>query len=149
MSEQHDKILVPVDFEGSSVRAIETAQWLARSLHAELVLLYVHDRPGFDHPELSDDMVVRIERMVEQAALKSLTDLATEAGAHQTVFRHGEVAEQILAAVAELHPKMVVMGTHGRSGINRLLLGSVTAHVVRSCPIPVLTVRGQPGDRER
>jgi nucleotide-binding universal stress UspA family protein len=144
MSESRDKILVPVDFEGASVRAIETAQWLAGPLHAELVLLHVHDRPGFEHPELPEDMVGRIERMVEQAAVKSLADLATEAGAHQTMFRHGDVAEQILAVARELQPRMVVMGTHGRRGLDRLLIGSVAGHVVRSCPVPVLTVRARP-----
>ena len=144
-----DKILVPVDFEGASVRAIETAQWLAGPLQAELVLLHVHDRPGFDHPELPDDMVARIEGMVDQAAVKSLTDLATEAGAHQTMLRHGDVADQILAVTRELRPRMVVMGTHGRSGYHRLLLGNVAAHVVRSCPVPVLTVRSRPEDAKR
>jgi nucleotide-binding universal stress UspA family protein len=146
MAEQRDKIIVPVDFEGASERAIEAARWLAGPLAADLVLLHVHDRPGFDHPELPDDMVVRIQGMVEQAAMKSLADLAAQTGVKQTVFRHGDAATQILAVARELKPRMVVMGTHGRSGLDRLLIGSVAAEVVRSSPVPVLTVRARGGE---
>jgi nucleotide-binding universal stress UspA family protein len=139
----HNAILIPVDFEGASKRALEAAKWLAGPLDAELWLLHAHDRPGFDHPELSGDMVKRIEDLQEQAARKALADLAAEVGATQTIFRRGEAASVILEVAAETNPAMVVMGTHGRRGINRFLLGSVAAHVVRACPIPVVTVRAE------
>src|SRR5262249_54175877 len=112
---------------------------------ADIVLLHAHDRPGFAHPELSQEMVGRIERLVEQAAQKSLADLAAEAGAARTLFRNGDPAMVILEAAEELHPAMVVMGTPGRRGFNRLA-GSVAVHVVRGCPVPVMTVRSTPGD---
>src|SRR5262249_46360751 len=120
MAEERKKILVPVDFEGTSKRAIETARWLAGPLGADLCLLHVHDRPGFSHPELPAEMIRRIEGLVEQAAVKSLADLAVESGAAETVVRRGDVAEQILAVAEQLRPAMVVMGTHGRKGLDRL-----------------------------
>jgi nucleotide-binding universal stress UspA family protein len=147
MVAERKKILVPVDFEGVSKRAVETAKWLAGPLGADLCLLHVHDRPGFSHPELPAEMIRRIEGLVEQAAAKSLADLAAEAGATETVMRHGDVAEQILAVAAQLQPAMVVMGTHGRAGLDRLFLGSVAANVVRACPCPLVTVRAN-GDAE-
>jgi nucleotide-binding universal stress UspA family protein len=146
MSTERKKILVPVDFEGASKRAIEAAKWLAGALGAELVLLHVHDRPGFDHPELPGDMVSRIEGLVEQAAQKSLADLAKEVGAKQTVFRHGDPAERILEVTKEIAPEMIVMGTHGRRGINRFFMGSIATQVVRAAPVPVVTVRALPED---
>jgi nucleotide-binding universal stress UspA family protein len=146
MTEPRKKILVPVDFEGAAERALETARWLAGPLRADLVLLHVHDRRGFEHPELSGEMVEHIQDTVEKGAIKALADLAVQHGVKETIFRHGDTAEQILDVARHLGPAMVVMGTHGRRGLNRLLLGSVAAHVMRDCPVPLITVRASPGD---
>ncbi|MGZ6214452.1 MAG: universal stress protein, partial [Candidatus Limnocylindria bacterium] len=116
MTADRKKILVPVDFEGASRRALETARWLAGPLGADLVLLHVHERPEFGHPELPPDMVARIQDLSEENARKSLADLAAQTGASQTLFRHGDSAEQILEVGRHLHPDMVGMGTHGRRG---------------------------------
>lgn len=146
MSADPKTILVAVDFEGASNRAIESAKWLARALDAELVLIHVHDRPAFDHPELPTDMVTRIEGLVEESARRSLADLAVEVGAKQSIFVRGEPAARILEAAADLGPRMIVMGTHGRRGLNRFFMGSVAAQIVRASPVPVVTVRAD-GER--
>jgi nucleotide-binding universal stress UspA family protein len=146
MTAERKTILVAVDFEGASKRALASAKWLADAIDADLTLLHVHDRPGFDHPELPGDMVARIEGLVEQAGKRSLEELAAEHGAKRTLFRRGDPAARILEAVAELRPAMVVMGTHGRRGLNRLLVGSIAAQVLRVCPVPVVTVRAQKED---
>lgn len=144
MVAERKKILVPVDFEGASRRALETARWLAGPLGADLVLLHVHERADFGHPELPPETVVRIQDLSEENARRTLADLAVETGAGQALFRHGDSVEQILETARHLHPEMVVMGTHGRRGLGRFLLGSVAAEVVRSCPVPVITVRAEP-----
>ena len=141
MSEERTKILVPVDFEGASTRAIEHARWLAGPLHADLVLLHVHARPEFEHPELPGETIHRIQELSEATARQALADLAARIGATQAVMRHGDTAEQILQMAREIQPAMVVMGTHGRRGLGRLLLGSVAAEVMRACPVPLITVR--------
>jgi|HubBroStandDraft_6_1064221.scaffolds.fasta_scaffold373309_2 nucleotide-binding universal stress UspA family protein len=141
MAEQHDTILVAVEFEGSSRKAIEAARWLAGPLGAEIVLVHAHHRAGFAHPELPGEMVARIEVLVEEAAIRSLAEVAEELGAVRTLFRHGEPAEVILAVAEEIAPRMIVMGTHGRRGLGRFFLGSVAAEVVRASPVPVVTVR--------
>jgi nucleotide-binding universal stress UspA family protein len=136
-------ILVPVDFEGASRRAIEAARWLAGPLGADLVLVHAHERHGFSHPELPDELVTRIDDLAEQAAQKSLTEMAGEAGATRALFRFGDPSARILEAATEIGASMIVMGTHGRSGLGRLLMGSVAAEVVRAAPVPVLTVRAE------
>lgn len=141
MGAERKTILVPVDFEGASKRALEAATWLAGALDADLVLIHVHDRPGFDHPELPSDMVSRIEGLVEEAARRSLADVVSEVSAKQSIFVRGEPATRILEAAGELHPVMIVMGTHGRRGLNRFFMGSVAAQIVRAAPVPVVTVR--------
>ena len=73
--------------------------------------------------------------------------IEAEVGAAETLMRYGDTAEQILQVARELQPAMVVMGTHGRRGINRILLGSVATEVMRACPVPVVTVRARPDDR--
>ncbi|MFT3774659.1 MAG: universal stress protein [Minicystis sp.] len=146
MTAERKTILVPVDFDGASRRALAAARWLAGALDAELVLFHVHDRPGFDHPEIPDEMVNRIGDLVEQAGRKSLADLAEEMGVHRTLFRRGDPAERILETAAEMEPAMIVMGTHGRRGLAAFLMGSVAAQVVRGASVPVVTVRAQPED---
>jgi nucleotide-binding universal stress UspA family protein len=139
-------ILVPVDFEGTSTRALDRARWLADALHADIVLLHVHHRPDFDHPEIPAETVARIQELSEATAQRSLADLAAKVGAREGLLRHGDPVEQILEAVRTLHPTMVVMGTHDRRALGRWLLGSIAVEVVRSSPVPVVTVRAQPGD---
>lgn len=144
MSAERQTILVPVDFEGASRRAIDAAKWLAGALDADLVLLHVHDRPTFDHPELPTEMVSRIEGVVEEGAKQSLAELTAEVGAARSIFVHGDAATRILETAAEVKPKMIVMGTHGRRWVSRLFMGSVAAHVVRAASVPVVTVRAEP-----
>jgi nucleotide-binding universal stress UspA family protein len=143
MTEAKKKILVPVDFEGASRRALATARWLAGPLGAELVLLHVHARAGFEHPELPAETVERIQVLVEEEAKKTLADLAGDVGAEHAIFRHGDPAEQILAVAREEKPALVVMGTHGRRGLNRVIHGSVADAVLRSCPVPLITVKAE------
>jgi nucleotide-binding universal stress UspA family protein len=138
-------ILVPVDFEGASRRALTTARWLAGALGADLVLLHAHERQGFSHPELPDELVARIDDLAEKAAQKSLIDLAGEVDATRALFRFGDPAARILEAAREIGVEMIVMGTHGRGGLGRLLMGSVAAEVVRAASVPVVTVRQDAG----
>jgi nucleotide-binding universal stress UspA family protein len=145
MSAERKTILVPVDFEGASARAIEAAKWLAGALGADLVLLHVHDRPSFDHPELPTEMVSRIEGVVEKDARTKLADLTKQVGAVRSIFAHGDAATRILETAAEAKPAMIVMGTHGRKGMSRIFMGSVAAHVVRAAPVPVVTVKMEAG----
>jgi nucleotide-binding universal stress UspA family protein len=141
MTDVRKKILVPVDFEGASERALSTARWLAGPLGADLVLVHVHHRAGFDHPELGDEMIARVQAGLDSSAQKRLAELAAAHGVSETLYRHGEPAEGILEAAREIAPAMVVMGTHGRGGLNRLFIGSVAARVMRDCPVPLVTVR--------
>ena len=62
----------------------------------------------------------------------------------QAVLRTGDARDSIIQAAEELHADLIVMGTHGRRGVSRALLGSIAETVVRSAPCPVLTVRNEP-----
>ena len=136
-------ILVPIDFEEASLSALAKARELAGRLGLEVMLLHTYTipvaiYPGFEPimaPDLSDQIVV--------AARSSLEALATEQGGLRSELRCGDPAAEILRAVEELKPELVIMGTHGRKGLARLFLGSVAEKVVRSSPAPVLMVRAK------
>jgi nucleotide-binding universal stress UspA family protein len=133
-------ILVPIDFQDASLAALATARDLAVKLGLEVVLLHVYAvpvvvYPGFDPivaPGLPDEIAATAKAAVER--------LAAENGELPTMIRAGDPATEILRAVVETEPQLVAMGTHGRSGIAHLLLGSVAEKVVRQSPVPVLTV---------
>jgi len=88
-----------------------------------------------------------IDKLVteNQAALDKLA--ATRNGSTKTIgqvlMRTGDARDVILATAEEVKADLIVMGTHGRRGISRALLGSVAETVVRTSPVPVLTVRGR------
>lgn len=138
------QIICPVDFSESSVRAIAYAAALARWYDAQLSVLHVV--PTFESMQVRGDLVepVRVvtpmpreqvlEEMGRSLNLAALSPRATpiaEAGDPQAT-----IVDQALAKKADL----IVMGTHGRRGVKRLLLGSVTEAVLREAPCPVLTV---------
>jgi nucleotide-binding universal stress UspA family protein len=146
-----DRILCPVDFSTNSRRALDHAALLARWYGTELTALHVVPLLptvfGFPSP-----VTMAAEPEAMQAVARELTGFVAEAAvlvkATTSVVREGSPAVEILHYAAEHEVDLVVLGTHGRSGFERFMLGSVTEKVVRKAPCPVLTVprrcEGQP-----
>ena len=153
MTEMITRILVPVDFSASSDRSVAYAIQLADRFGAAVELLHVIEDPNratawaseaFVPPlpdvlhELTATTRRRLSEMQQTVADKGVT--AT------TVITQGAPAAGILDHLANNRFDLVVMGTHGRTGLSHVLLGSVAEHVVRKSPCPVLTVRRPPED---
>jgi nucleotide-binding universal stress UspA family protein len=141
-------ILVPVDFSEPSNKALAAAVEFARAFDARLTLLHVWSIPNISYAEgLSwpiDDM--------EAAAKKALGDaLASTSKVYpktEALLREGNESRTIVETAKSLPCDLVVMGTHGRRGFPRLVLGSVAEKVVRLSPVPVLTVGSPKGAEE-
>ena len=138
------KILVPVDFSACSERALHLALGLAETHQAQVVALHVVYLPT---PVYAGEATADYAHLAERSAgsaEEALRDflLKAEAPASVTaVNRMGEPVQTILDEARELEADLIVMGTHGRSGVPRLFLGSVTDRVLRVSPVPVLTCR--------
>ena len=135
-------ILVPTDFDTASLAALRVALDLGRSAGARVVVLHAYAVP-FAHPELPGHVYERLRRQAEDEASRSLDDLAVRWGV-DVVLRRGDPVEHALRTAEDVGAYRIVMGTHGRRGVGRLLLGSVAEAIVRRSPIPVMTVRGGP-----
>lgn len=140
---QFNNVLCPIDFSEISARALAYAATLARRYDAHLEVLHVapafeqHDPPpDFDGAggvwPSRDQVLVAIERAIAAAGGPGLRSRA--------LAQEGRAHEIIGCRARALPADLLVMGTHGRSGFNRLLLGSVTEKVLRQVPCPVLTV---------
>jgi len=140
-------ILVPTDFGDASARARGIALELARRFDARVTLLHVWTVPSAVYGEgLSWPT-----EALEAAAQRALDgELAASAKVHpptEAKLRVGVPWERILESVKELDVDLVVMGTHGRRGLSRLVLGSVAEKLVRLSPVPVLTVGEEPEEK--
>lgn len=121
------RIVVPTDFSTCAEEAWALAQRVAQTCGSELVLVHVLEAP----PD------TEIGETLEQWAAK-----ARQRGLKaRTVVRTGTPHQEIVALATDERADLVVIGTHGRGGLNRALLGSVADRVVRLAPCPVLTVR--------
>ena len=137
-------ILVPIDFGESSEHAVTYAAELAKALGAEIVLMHAWDVPvvGFPDgafvatPELATQVTEAAQHGLDRARMLIDGQGVTIRG----VLKQGPTDAMILDAAKEESAGMIVMGTHGRTGIQRVLLGSVAEKLVRTSPIPVLTV---------
>lgn len=137
----YERILLPTDGSDASDRAVEQAIGLARETGAALhVLFVVEDIPYA--PEMMDDEVEGQLRDVGEEAIDGIRARADEAGVEVVpALREGAPHTTILEYADESDADVIAMGTHGRSGLDRYLLGSVTERVVRTADVPVLTVR--------
>jgi nucleotide-binding universal stress UspA family protein len=141
MTSSFNHILVPTDYSEPAVHARQLAIAIARRFGSRITLLHAYYVPPmpfgnpFDWPMGDLARFARDEMDKELAAVKEVHPDV------QTIVRGGSPAETILSAADELHADLIVLGTHGRHGINRLL-GSVAANVVRSAKVPVLTTSG-------
>lgn len=139
------RILLPTDGSEGSQRATEHAVALADEVDATVHAVYVLNATEFD--ELDKSAVDERERAGE-SALDAVERASDRAGVDvETELRRGVPHEEILTAAEEAEADAVVMGTHGRTGIDRLLVGSVTERVIRESPIPVTTVRVSESER--
>ena len=139
-----NQIICPVDFSESSVRALAYAAALARWYDAHLTVLHVV--PTFESMQVRGDILepIRVvtpmprERVVEEMS-RSL-NLAALSPRASSVADTGDPQVTIIDQAFSRKADLIVMGTHGRRGFKRLVLGSVTEAVLRDAPCPVLTV---------
>lgn len=142
-------ILVPVDFSLGSRAALRHAALLAERFDAKVEVIHVWEPSPVITPnqlmwvggdvdnfwrQLSGDLERRIKELVAEETPRIAKDV-------HVVVEAGYVAHSVVRRIEQGHYDLVVMGTHGRTGLSHLLLGSVAERVVRLSPTPVLTVR--------
>jgi len=143
-----ERILVPVDFSKHSERAVRVAAQLARRYGSTLEIVHVYEPIAYALPgdySLFTAQQLDALRAELNRQLAAMKDLAVASGASQVKTRlsHGPCAAGVCELAREGAFDLIVMGTHGRSGASRLLLGSVAERVLRSAPCPVLTVKAE------
>jgi nucleotide-binding universal stress UspA family protein len=142
-------VLVPIDFSPSARAALEYGTFLAGKFGAELDVLHVWEPPGYVGPDAlallpvsqgpsgwdqtRTDVTREVEHFLAKAAAKP-SQLAV-------LVEAGEPSDTILRVAKDGGSDLIVMGTHGRTGLSRLLIGSVAEAVLRRSTCPVLTVR--------
>jgi len=137
-------VLAATDFSECSSIALDAAIELARRYDAALTLVHVFTLPVYPYMDLVP-MAIDIETPARDAAReeldKALATTRKQLPSADAVLRQaGAVWEQILATAREVGADLIVLGTHGRTGISHALIGSVAERVVRHSQIPVLTV---------
>ncbi|MEO7243068.1 MAG: universal stress protein [Variovorax sp.] len=140
-------ILVPIDGSETSMNAVSKASELALAFDSRVTLIHVIDNypfigVGADYA-LGQNEYLAAATSSAKAALARGVEALAEAGVEsdERVIDGHVVHEGILETAKELDTDLIVMGSHGRSGIEKLLLGSVTQRVLQDAPMPVLVVK--------
>jgi len=138
-------ILVPVDYSEPSRRALELALSLSDS--AEVTVVHAWDRPSYvgeqqiAHPDGSRRS---LSELIRENAEREMTEFLARVVSGSKTFKHhlltGDPVTAIISEASKPGYDLLVVGTHGRTGMTKLLLGSVTEKLIRLSPIPVLTV---------
>lgn len=143
----YEKILLTTDGSQASEKAVDEAVKLAKNCEAKIHVLYVVDTGVESQYDSVNDLMseTKSSRKLEQVgekALKSITvKLEEEAIQFEKSIVKGKPFQKINSFAEENNMDVIVMSTNGRSGLDRMLLGSVTEKVIRTSNIPVLTVR--------
>lgn len=144
------RILVPVDFSPPSLKALDYAADFAKPLGAELCALFVIEPIYYAVPDLAGAAAGAVGGLLEEqrkSAKLQLERLQARYARRQvklrTLLQTGTPYQAITDAAKTLKADMIVMSTHGRTGVSHLLLGSVAERVVRTAACPVLTIRGK------
>ena len=140
-------ILVPVDFSNGSIKALVYAAALARQFGAKITPLFVVELPEIvgmfqlllDDDEMKEVCRGKVAKFIRKGSLAA--DLVSPA-----VIRKGRPYREITEAARTLKVDLIVISTHGYTGLDRAVLGSVTERVVREAPCPVLVVREREHD---
>jgi len=137
------RILHPTDFSADSARALDYATTLAQQFNAELHLLHVHTEALLNvSPPIAGFMPPGYQDEVNKGLQAELAKLAKDTNI--TIVRkllEGNVVTEVTRYAKDNHMDLIVMGTHGRTGLKHMLIGSVAEKVVRHASCPVLTIR--------
>jgi universal stress protein A len=141
-----DKILTAIDFSENSELAFDYAITMATQFNSELTIMHVINEPidlrGFYVPHISFE---QLEREIEEGAAKMMeTFCSTKLGSftnYKSVLVSGIPYEEITRKAEEIGASLIILGTHGRTGLDHILFGSTAERVVRSAACPVMTIR--------
>lgn len=138
----YNAILIPTDGSEAAEAAIEQAVGQAAAFDATLHVVFVVELAATSPLQITlDDVIDRIVADGEEH-VRRIADSATAEGVETvTSVEHGLADEAIVDYAAANDIDLIVMGTHGRRGVDRQLLGSVTERIIRTSPVPVLAVR--------
>ena len=140
-------IVVPIDFGPLCTRALRYASELATPAGATVHVLHVVDELAARFLDLPDyTQLGRLQTTLERSARDQIDRLVADENEIRgrtvgAVVTSRSAAEAIVSYARDVHADLIVMGTHGRNAVGRLLLGSVAERVVRTAPCPVLTIR--------
>ena len=142
------KILVPVDFSSHSQNAVRVAADLAKRCDASLTLVHVYQTVSFALPDaIAFYTPTQLAEILSEldALLRAAKRDAELTGVSrvETALLQGAVATEIVEYAQKEGCDLIVMGTHGRTGVSHAIMGSVAERVVRVAPCPVLTLRAQ------
>ncbi len=136
-------ILCPTDFSANSVVALGIAKDLARQNQATLIVLHVADTLGpeglgYIEAETRLQPEGRLEELRQQLRRMAPAEPGLEP---RYLLREGDPVTAIEQVVREHHCELVVLGTHGRTGLDHLLMGSIAEKIIRRCPCPALVIK--------
>lgn len=149
-------IVVPSDFSEPSKAALEYAVALAKPTRAQITLLHVVEPIAYASPadlyagaaSQLGDLITEHRRTARKRLAETQAALAKKGIKAQGVLREGLAHQEIVETAAKLKADMIILATHGRTGLSHLLMGSVAERVVRMAPCPVLTMRPQPSKKK-
>jgi nucleotide-binding universal stress UspA family protein len=151
-------IVVPTDFSDFSMRALDYALGLAEKYDAKVEVLYVAEQTlqvsdmawvGVDDRSIKDEHAEEARRQLEQLVAEKVPDDLPAAAEVRT----GDAVDEIIGFAEERGADLIVMATHGRTGLSHMLMGSTAERVIRKASCPVLTLKqpmqvpGAPEDR--
>jgi nucleotide-binding universal stress UspA family protein len=146
-------IIVPIDFSRLSLSALEYAKNLAERVDATIHIIYVMDKnPPFIQSKSDESTKEEMLKSIERDSLCQLEDAVNQLGEDslitvKKVLRSGIDYEEIVKYTMEVNGDLIVIATHGRTGVLHTLLGSVTEKVIRYSKCPVLVI--SPKDEEQ
>ncbi len=147
MESLYSKIVVPLDGSGWAKRAVPHAAEIARNNHAELILLHVFRPPASEYTDQlslagQDDQIQRMREQMKQYLIGMRTELRSEdLNVRSHMIEGADVAHLICNYVNNEDVDLVVMSTHGRTGLAEFLLGSVANKVIQGVKVPVMLIR--------
>jgi nucleotide-binding universal stress UspA family protein len=142
----YKKILVPLDGSELAEQVLPHVSQLAGCTGAEIILLRVPSEPVYDYLVPDPEIAVEMRRDIETGAQVYLDEIQAELkamglNASTLVVWGAPVQDTIIQVARELRVDLIAMSTHGRSGLARMVIGSVADDVVRHAPVPVMLVR--------